>query len=227
MGAGELVLNKTMTKSFGAYWENRNRFRRLGHPVVEKFAVQRLSFLLQLLSVRELGRILDVGCGNGISTFYFSKKTSLPVVGTDSSFSMLSGNPCRPLVCADAAHLPFRSNTFDLAYCWELLHHAVDPLLVVKEMKRVSKSYVVMVEPNGRNPLQQLFALFSESHRQVFKYSKSYLISLVKQSGMSIVCSETFGWIFPHKTPAWLLPVLQRFPFETRLGISNMVIGEK
>ena len=42
-------------------------------------------------------------------------------------------------VQADGEHLPFRDETFDLAYCVATLHHALDLPAMVREMARVTK----------------------------------------------------------------------------------------
>ena len=39
-------------------------------------------------------------------------------------------------ILADAFTLPFPDKTFDLVYGWEVLHHIVDPTVVVAEMAR-------------------------------------------------------------------------------------------
>ena len=40
---------------------------------------------------------------------------------------------------ADAHHLPFRKACFDAVFCLEALEHVADPLLALKEFKRVMK----------------------------------------------------------------------------------------
>ena len=80
---------------------------------------------------------LDVGC------------RILPMgdVNVDLDFR---GRPFRILnpVKADANHLPFKDNVFDVVYSRHFLEHVPDPLNVLKEMIRVSKSEVHIIVPH-------------------------------------------------------------------------------
>ena len=118
-------------------------------------------------------RILDVGCGNGFFTYYFSKLAY--TVGIDYSRYMLSINPCNPLIQGSALSLPFRANSFDLFFCSNLLHHVEDLESVVSEMKRVSKKFIVLSEPNRNNPLMALFSVLIREERGQLKFSLSCL----------------------------------------------------
>ena len=73
--------------------------------------------------------ILDVGCGNGFFTYYFSKLAY--TVGIDYSRYMLSINPGALLIQGSALALPFKTDSFDLVFCSNLLHHVKDPEAVV------------------------------------------------------------------------------------------------
>lgn len=54
----------------------------------------------------------------------------------------------RPLFVADAAHLPFASQTFDFANCSHLLEHVSDPAGVLRELSRVAqRGYVETPSP--------------------------------------------------------------------------------
>ncbi len=80
---------------------------------------------------------------------------------------------------------------FDLAYAWEVLHHLDNPLQAVAEMKRVSRRYLVLIEPNRNNIAQFLFALLSPEHRLVFQYSRRFLDELVNTLGLHIIYTDT------------------------------------
>lgn len=84
-----------------------------------------------------MGSALDVGAGNGFSTIY--APAHIDVVATEGSWRILSRHPGLARVIADAAALPFADGSFDLAFCWELLHHVDEPWRALREMGRVSR----------------------------------------------------------------------------------------
>jgi SAM-dependent methyltransferase len=212
-----------------AYWNREQGFRRFDHPVVRLFAQQRLKLLSTWIDGAVVTRALDVGCGDGFSTYY-TRQWIPEVWAVDRSTHMLSRHPLRPegrVVAADARTLPYRPETFDLVYGWEMLHHISDPGAVVTEMARVSRRYVLIVEPNRNHPLQFAFALADREHRWVLRYSRTYLESLCTGAGLRIVQSTTGGFIFPNRTPSALAPLLANLPYRSPFGISNWVLGEK
>jgi ubiquinone/menaquinone biosynthesis C-methylase UbiE len=211
------------------YWEKDHGFRRYDHPVVRRFALQRVQYIAKQLKLQQIENALDVGCGDGFSTYYMRQHIS-QIVGVDRSRQMLSRHPLAPAsrVClADALELPFPDNSFDLVYGWEVLHHIADPLRVVIEMTRVSRRYVLLAEPNRNNPAQFLFAVWDREHRWVLRYSLHYMRRLFTLAGLKVQHSDQGGWIFPNVTPIWLLPLLERIPYALPCAISNWVVGIK
>jgi ubiquinone/menaquinone biosynthesis C-methylase UbiE len=212
------------------YWEAGHKFRSYDHPVVEFFAKQRVEQLARRLPLAQIQNALDVGCGDGFSSFYMSRR--IPELwAVDRSNRMLRRHPLlgsgRVFSC-DAFRLPFRDNSFDLVYCWELLHHVSNPQSVLREMIRVSRKYVVAAEPNRNNPFQFGFALWDREHRWVLRFSLGYMRRLFASAGLQIERAFCGGCIFPNMTPIWLFPLLRRVPYRVPLvGISNWVLAKK
>lgn len=98
-------------------------------------------------------RILDAGCGEG---FTLAKLLELKIgeelVGIDYSSVAISAAkklfPYLNVKTGDIYQLPFKSNTFDLVICTEVLEHLVRPLQALKEIERVSSKYVILTVPN-------------------------------------------------------------------------------
>lgn len=211
------------------YWARDHGFRRYDDPVVRLFATQRLDFLANWLDLAAITGALDVGCGDGFSTFYVRQRVRR-VCATDRSQVMLSRHPLAGegrLAVSDARQLPYRGASFDLVYGWEMLHHISDPGTVVAEMARVSRRYVLVVEPNRAHPAQFAFALADPEHRWVLRYSLRYLRGLCESAGLRIVRAGSGGHLFPNRTPRWLAPWLARLPYASAAGISNWVLGER
>lgn len=212
-----------------AYWEEDHRFRTYDHPIVRFFAQQRIQYIRTWFDLTGVESALDVGCGDGFSTYYM--REHIPDIwAVDRSHRMLSRHPLRgtgKIGVADVLELPFRDKAFDLVYGWEVLHHIADPRQAVAEMARVSRRYVLAVEPNRYNPFQFGFALVDREHRWVLRYSTAYLRSVFASVGLGIAYAGSGGWVFPNKTPRWLMPLLSRIPYRSPFGISTWVLGQK
>ncbi|CAD6492623.1 MAG: Ubiquinone/menaquinone biosynthesis C-methyltransferase UbiE [Candidatus Argoarchaeum ethanivorans] len=169
--------------------------------------------------------ILDVGCGNGFFTYYFSKLAY--TVGIDYSRYMLSINPCDLLIQGSALQLPFKTNSFDLIFCSNLLHHVEDPESVVSEMKRVSKKFVILSEPNRNNPLMALFSVLVREERGQLKFSLSYLKKVAISSGLNILDACSLGSVVPNKTPLFLLELFKKIDKKSVVGFYSIVLAHK
>ena len=75
--------------------------------------------------------ILNVGVG---ARFFVSRQLDADVL-TDVDFPM---ERLSNFVLCDAHALPFRDNSFDLAYCHNVLEHVANPWQVIRELRRVA-----------------------------------------------------------------------------------------
>ena len=212
-----------------AYWARDRGHRTYDHPVVQFFATQRVAFIERCVDLRNVTSALDVGCGDGFSTFYMRQRVP-DVWAADRSPFMLSRHPLRAhrrLTAADAAALPFADASFDLVYGWEVLHHMAEPVRAVREMARVSRRYVFLVEPNPWNAAQLAFALWDPEHRWVLRYTRKFMERLCDEAGLEVLRMATGGWVLPNVTPRALVRVLGLMPYRFALGLSNWVFAAK
>lgn len=104
----------------------------------------RLS-LYRKVGLKTRKRILDVGCGPGVVTLDIVKRTNGKVVGIDRSLEMIKmakkvlSEYNVELRVADAHHLPFPNESFDLVICNHLIMWVKNPQKVVNEMARITK----------------------------------------------------------------------------------------
>lgn len=211
------------------YFAEKYQYRSINHPIVEFFAIQRLKFISSIIDLARITKALDVGCGNGVSDFYFKRYIN-DLYGIDFSNDLLNEHPFKDtgkFIIGNAKNLPYNNNSFELVYCWEVLHHIDKPEKAVSEMIRVSSKYVIIAEPNPINLAQFLFAVFDKEHRGVFKFSKSYLKSLVTDQNIKILTSVSGGLIFPNKTPEFLFNLVKKLKYENFYGITNWLFLEK
>lgn len=104
-------------------------------------------------------KILDLGCGNGISARLLSQ-AGFDVVGTDISPLFLEEarnweNPRLRYQVCDVLELPFDNDSFDVICSNELIEHLPDAETALKEMGRVvhKDGKVVLSGPNLCSPL--------------------------------------------------------------------------
>jgi SAM-dependent methyltransferase len=82
-----------------------------------------------------VGRVLDVG--SGIGRFASALGGRIQWVGIDESPRQLSECPHRPVIRADAAHLPIADVSVDAVVLLWMLYHLDDPRLALAEARRV------------------------------------------------------------------------------------------
>ena len=169
--------------------------------------------------------LLDVGCGNGFFTVPFSK--FFLVKGIDFSNKMVSLNPVKNCEVQDANNLKEKDNSFDIVFCSNLLHHLKKPSKAIKEMKRVSKKYVILSEPNRNNPLMYLFSLIRKEERGALKFSLRYMKRLCKKQGLKICYLKTMGAVVPNKTPKLAIKFLKMFDNFPIFGFYILIIARK
>lgn len=112
-----------------------------------------LELAARLARIKKKDRVLDVGCGTGLSSLKFLGKADCLITGIDSSSEMLSifkkkmrklgleeKITCRLM---DASSLKFKDNTFDIAVSTVALHHIKNKGSVLRNIYRALK-------PGGR-----------------------------------------------------------------------------
>ena len=124
--------------------------------------------------------------------------------------------------------MPFRNNTFDIAFVSCLLHHVDDPQRVIRELVRTSKRYVVICEPNRNSLPIFVQSLLVKCERKGLKFSKTFLKRLVDENmELNILAMDSIGVITPNFTPNFLTSFLRVFDKRIPLGFYNVLIAEK
>jgi len=91
------------------------------------------------------GRAIEIGCGSARLLARLGLTRQYELTAVDSSLEALKGasqtsvvsGVSMHLVCADAAHLPAKSGSFDVVLSGGLLEHFHDPVPLLKEMVRI------------------------------------------------------------------------------------------
>ena len=209
------------------YWERKELEDRRApdHPVVRQYVLPKIMRIRRTLSLRPGTRLLDVGCGNGFFSQPFSQICD--TVGVDFSQKMLARNPIPQKVLMDASKLSFQDLSFDVVFCHALLHHVENPDLILQEMRRVSRKYVVVLEPNRNNPLMFLFSALVPEERKALAFSPDYLKKMLEKNKLKVTEAFSHGMTVPNKTPSFLLPLTRLLDFNQPWGMTNVLIAER
>ena len=206
------------------YWEGQRKRRHPADPIIAAFAQPKLDFILNYLELPATPQILDAGCGNGYFTYYLQALG--PTLGLDYAEAMLAQNPCRDLVQASAFDLPFADNHFDVSFCSNLLHHLPDPLAVIAEMKRVSRKYVVISEPNRNNPAILALGLAKPEERESLRFTGSFLRTLADQAGLQVLTCKTMGFVTPNRMPRLIAKLVGKFDGPNPFGAYAVLVAQ-
>jgi len=167
----------------------------LGDPAISQFVV---AILRQL----EVESFLDVGSATGRGLPLFA--SALPgtqIWGVEPVAALLKQaaeagvTQTARLVQASGEALPFANASFDVVCEFSILHHVPNPSAVVREMLRVSRKAVVIVDSNrfGQGSLPaRFFKLF------LYKMGLWHAFNFVRTRGKRYQISEGDGLFYSY-----------------------------
>lgn len=199
--------------------------RSPSHPVVEFYSSRRFDYMKKYIDMNSIKNALDVGCGTGFSSVHFP--SFIPLTALDFSYFNLKINPIERKVQASAYRLPFHSNSFDLVYGWDFLHHLEEPEKAMMEMARVTKRYLAIFEPNRNNPVQCIWGLVRKHEHGTLKFNKKKLLNFLENVNFKLNSCDYVGWVFAGVFPKFSIKICKHLPFVHKLGTSTVIICEK
>ncbi|MGB0112163.1 MAG: class I SAM-dependent methyltransferase [Ilumatobacteraceae bacterium] len=128
-----------------------------------------VGWVLQMAGVDDRfdGRVLDVGCGNGMYLRALRRR-GVSAVGCDLSFGMLTAAGHAEAANADVTRLPFPDDAFDVVLALHMLYHVADRAAAAHELRRVlAPSGVCIAVTNGIDHLRALRSLNEAAVRVV------------------------------------------------------------
>lgn len=133
---------------------------------------------LESLNINCNSEVLDVGCGTGL-LFRHVVAEAQAVVGVDVSLKLLRQAKKRAqefrnihLVQADADHLPFKSNHFNIVFSFTVLQNMPMPLETLNEIKR-NATHDALIVVTG---LKKVFPL--EAFRELLQNAGLQVVTL-------------------------------------------------
>ncbi|MFC1850590.1 methyltransferase domain-containing protein [candidate division CSSED10-310 bacterium] len=167
--------------------------------------------------------ILSFGCGGGMDAEFFWQKGAL-VGGLDISHTYLQIAQKRfadrqvdfETICCDAEDVPIQSESFDICYAFDALHHCPDPYRVIEEMIRISREAIIIMEPNS-SPIISLSVKLgmtrmweaSGNYKHYFKMKQ--MRKFLHQKGINSIATDfSFFKKFHFEPPIFI--ILSKFP---------------
>ncbi len=150
--------------------------------------------------------ILDVGCGEGVLTEKWARRTPGRVVGIDLDDPQLHAEweqrqaPNLDYRVMKAENMPFAGDEFELASAIEVLEHVPDPAHTVAEMARVASTWLLVSVP--REPLWRGLNMARGAYLKdlgntpghLNHWSKRAFVSLLSQHGTVVEARSPFPW---------------------------------
>lgn len=168
-----------------------------------------------------MSRILDVGCGDGTFTIELAKAfPACGIVGFDPASKAVAVARSKTVERFGSELLfeegniydcsrRFAPGQFDVIVVRGVLHHLYEPTRAIEEISRIG-SPILVLEPNGYNPMMKLIEKCSAYHRQ--HEEKSYWPPLLNkwfQRNHFDTVDQKYFSIVPYFCPDWLARVLR------------------
>ena len=123
------------------------------NPVSRFFLDNFYNTFLSEIKKLHPGTVLDVGAGEGFTLQnLYTRKIGKRLEGIeymDEAISLAKKiHPHLNIKKGNIYNLQYQDNSFDVVVCTEVLEHLEDPEKALKELKRVSKKYLILSVPN-------------------------------------------------------------------------------
>lgn len=199
---------------------------------------QRLTEAVFSLTNLKGKRVIDLGCGDGAYTFDLLKQKPSYVLGVDASKVAIRLAQKKEKHFKNINFLPvdiydlssLKIKKFDVAIVRGVLHHLYDAPKAIQTISKIAPT-VIVVEPNGYNPILKLIEKFSSYHVQHEEksYPPTKLAAWFKKNDGKIVKSFYCGLV-PFFCPDWMAkalktlePIVENLPFLRQISCAVCV----
>jgi 2-polyprenyl-3-methyl-5-hydroxy-6-metoxy-1,4-benzoquinol methylase len=159
--------------------------------------------------------VLEVCCGSGLMTEDLAR-LGARVTGTDVSIRALARARDRAqrygfqaeFQPAAAEDLPFRDRSFDVVAVHDGLHHLEEPVLAIREMARVARQGVLILEPARASLTRVAVRLglaeeVEEAGNRVQRLVPKEVAASLREAGFRDVSWRRTLMYYPHKPFGW------------------------
>lgn len=185
-------------------------------------------------------RVLDLGCGDGTYTMDFAEWGAASVLGVDPATAAVESAKVKSKLLGREGVVRFRvgniydfediareAGNFDCIILRGVLHHLPDPEVAIAGLSKFPCA-VIILEPNGSNPVLKILERFSKYH--IEHEERSFTVRTISKwlntAGFTIKSARPINLV-PFFCPDWMArplyflgPIVERMPI-----IRNFVCG--
>lgn len=140
-------------------------------------------------------RVLDFGAGRGDFLKVVGQQLGVEIIGIDIIDYTDEGID---VLMFDGGKIPLPDKSVDISMAAFVLHHTRDHAAVIRELRRVTRKYIVIFEDTYFTPWQWLFVVWNDFYSNILMGSVRAMKSVGKLSIVSMPMPLTFrsvrGW---------------------------------
>lgn len=175
--------------------------------------------------------VFDIGCGDGTYTNDLFRqgrpKSIFAIDPAKAAIKIARKNNTHPQIkyrLGSIYRLP-QKKKYDVAIVRGVLHHLYHPAAAIKAVSQVA-SIVIIIEPNGYNPVLKVIEKTSKYHLE--HEEKSYpptLIDMWVKSNHNLILNRKYAGLVPFFCPAHIARILKKLePIAEKLPLFNKII---
>ena len=190
---------------------------------------KKIDVVLSLLEKHKNGKVLDLGCGDGLISSLLANVTGAKIYGVDISSMAVEKAKKRGIIAKvfdmNKDGLAFEKNTFDAIFCGDLLEHLYDTEKLLENVNLMLKpnGYLIISVPNiaswynrgflllGMMPTwiesslktYTGYPLIKEGMGHIHAFTKSSLVDLLILKGFSIENVKGSPVLADGSRPGW------------------------
>ena len=181
--------------------------------------------------------VIDIGCGDGAATInLYDDCAPARITAIDPAAKAIAAAEVARktrnihFAALSAYDLPYDDNAFDIALMRGVLHHMDRPERAIEEAARVAGT-VVVLEPNGYNPMLKIIEKTSRYHIEHGErsYAPSTVDGWLRQAGL-VVKRREFCGLVPYfcsdrlaRLLRWCEPLVEGMPVLRTIGCGTYV----
>lgn len=206
-GKNQFDIDVTLNGGY-LYSENERLSSRMANDRLTKAVLDTVSLTDKV--------VIDVGCGDGAYTYrYFIKSRPKQMVSFDISKEAIKaaqkkykGTKNLLFYFGDIYSLEQSQTKADIAIVRGVLHHVDNPFAAIQAVSKVADE-ILIIEPNGYNPLLKVIEKISPYHRA--HREKSYFPFTLRKMMREAGYKKDISWSYINLVPFFFPDILAKF----------------
>lgn len=159
-------------------------------PAMYEFLEEIFSTINAVVTLSPDCSFLDIGCGRGYFLQYLQKKGIKNIRGIDPCDDLIQERLFETITKGTFQEHGSHDESIDIVFTCHTLHHLHDkyPLYAIREMLKISKKLVVVVEINNTNiPMLLVSLLNRRVEANAFRYNRKKVVMMLLDAGSDII----------------------------------------